>query len=117
MSRYENKIVRRGQSGAEFLLEFYIKGDFPNDTMNVYVQENLEVLCLRATSQNLHHNPTTCWKLSYETQQEALNALAAIQNLRTCGKKPTRVYCCDECRQWHLTSMTVKRYRDLQKRA
>lgn len=48
----------------------------------------------------------TCGKNGYPDQASARVALAAIR-ASNAGKVPVRVYPCDRCDAWHLTSKKV----------
>ena len=45
-----------------------------------------------------------CQKNLYPNQFLALRALEAIRAAGRHGKQPVRVYLCEHCRSWHLTS-------------
>ena len=45
-----------------------------------------------------------CLKNPYPNQVSALRALDAIRERGKEGSQPVRVYPCQECSRWHLTS-------------
>jgi hypothetical protein len=49
-----------------------------------------------------------CGKKSFSNKKSAENKLLAIQKDHKEKKKPVRVYRCEKCRQWHLTSKPIK---------
>lgn len=48
-----------------------------------------------------------CKKRAYRDKDEALEHLHGIANKKDGRKKPIRVYECDDCGQWHLTSKSI----------
>ncbi len=50
-------------------------------------------------------NDIRCVKKRYSTRKEAKKELKKIIRKSKKDKKPTDVYYCDDCQQWHLTSM------------
>jgi hypothetical protein len=47
-----------------------------------------------------------CEKKTFETKQEALDRLKEIRESEGDHRKPIRVYVCDKCHKFHLTSFT-----------
>jgi len=45
----------------------------------------------------------TCNKYTYQTKKEAETVLNTCKKKKR-KKQPTRIYCCDKCSYWHLTS-------------
>lgn len=56
----------------------------------------------------------TCWKASYPSEQWARKALISIERQRdffgerVANRREQRVYECNRCHQWHLTSQPLK---------
>lgn len=48
-----------------------------------------------------------CKKRCYRDKDEALYAMHGIANRNDGRKKPVRVYECEDCGQWHLTSKPI----------
>jgi len=76
-----------------------------------YVKDNLEILVLRKEGiiQPLELKQT-CHKVSYFTEKIAKQVLKSISLIDQDHKKPIRVYECEKCSNWHLTSQTLEEY-------
>lgn len=53
-----------------------------------------------------------CAKSSYPDEEDALNALERVIRNGTTPVKPHRVYECELCGKWHMTSKAPKDLRD-----
>lgn len=54
---------------------------------------------------------TPCKKRAYESKEIAKAALEEVLAKSDRKKKPQRVYRCEHCKMWHLTSFSKKKYR------
>lgn len=49
-----------------------------------------------------------CVKARYSTEQLALKSMSHIVSLQDSGRIPVRVYQCDYCLGWHMTSQKLR---------
>lgn len=61
--------------------------------------------------ESLGHKSSVCKKVGYPTKGVADKALKRIKDSLGRNKKPTRSYECDDCHEWHLTSLPLGRYK------
>jgi uncharacterized protein YlaI len=48
-----------------------------------------------------------CKKAAYRDKDVALDVMHSIAGKKDGRKKPVRVYQCDDCGKWHLTSKAI----------
>ncbi len=63
------------------------------------------------TYESLGHKSSVCQKIGYPSKEIADRALWRIKHSLGRNKKPTRSYECDDCHEWHLTSLPYGRYK------
>lgn len=52
----------------------------------------------------MQNGQVVCKKRSYHTEQDANDAMEGVQAMRMTERTPSRVYLCDHCGAWHMTS-------------
>lgn len=57
------------------------------------------------------HMSSLCQKIAYATKGIADEALRRIWDTPGRNKKPVRSYECNDCHEWHLTSLPYERYK------
>lgn len=104
----EYKYWRLGDVNKEYLLNLHEKGCHSKELRD-YIKANIESIRERPfVTQRPAYTPTpstfVCDKITFPNEKEAKFALKNIKVAIQKHKKPTRIYECDKCGGWHLTS-------------
>lgn len=97
---------------ADYLLKFVVETSIPE--LHEYVVNNLERIVQRSEG-IIEPPPLTfpCEKAAYINEKIAKIVLNRIKAIQQDYKKPVRVYECDRCGMWHLTSVPLEIYQQL----
>ena len=57
----------------------------------------------------------TCKKVSFDSKEDANRRVKEIDLEEKRDKNPIRSYRCEQCGQWHLTSVSKKTYKHIKK--
>jgi len=81
-----------------------------------YIKENMELL-LSLGDQPVNDTQLTfvCDKIHYASENMARDHLKKIRDKEQAHNKPIRVYECEKCNQWHLTSWSIDEFKLLNK--
>jgi len=96
---------------ADFLLRMYTNKGYYNAELKEYIESNIEKIILR--NEGLIITPPLdfpCEKLFYANRKIAKGVLRKIASMKQEHKKPIRVYECEKCGGWHLTSMPLEEW-------
>jgi hypothetical protein len=101
----------------DYLLNIYKNPSGCQDKLLVeYVQSNIEEIKTRPVTGKVILEETEvkpiCTKTPYATKKLANEALKHIRNIDDGNKKPIRSYECDQCNQWHLTSIPYEVWKE-----
>lgn len=96
---------------ADYLYSVYKNKSYQNNELKEYIINNLENIILRMEG-ILQPPPLDfpCEKISYSKEKDAKQVLQKITVLEQIHKKPIRVYECEKCGQWHLTSLSIEEW-------
>lgn len=101
------KFHKLGNIPPSYLLNIYNNKSFKDGDLLQYIEANLEKIQNMKegrVEQVLSNSFFVCEKLTFATEKIAKQALKDIKNTPQKHKKPIRVYECDKCGGWHLTS-------------
>lgn len=96
--------VKWEKDGSKYVMKTKIKGSFASEIVE---KEELLKLISDLKSINVVNKKPLCIKRRYETKEQAdieLRRILETNYKPWKTKKPTRIYFCDDCNSWHLTS-------------
>ena len=98
---------------AKYLLAIYKNKTIKDESLYSYIEENLERIKSRLNEPIPLPEIELCEKTTYFSIKEAKCALTIINQDEREHKKPVRVYECLKCGGWHLTSITLDEWKEI----
>ncbi len=97
---------------AEYLLELFAKKNYKkNKELLEYIEANLEKIKARKEGKIISPEfKYPCEKQIFASEKSAKEEINRIHGLNQENKKPVRVYECEKCGAWHLTSIPYERW-------
>lgn len=110
------RFVRLDKIPAEYLLNIYFKGNkknkYPDRELIEYIKNNLQKLQKRQETGEIEATPEIlCEKICFPSKGDARRELKRIRERTQEHKKPIRVYECEKCSGWHLTSLPYEEWK------
>lgn len=103
------KFVRLSRVPPEYLLKMYENKGYVNPELKEYIESNVEKIIARRDgiipTPNIER---VCEKLTFASEKIAKANLRDIATVKQEHKKPVRVYECEKCGGWHLTSLSYE---------
>lgn len=94
---------------AKYLLAIYKNKTIKDESLYSYIEENLERIKSRLNEPIPLPEIELCEKTTYFSIKEAKCALTIINQ----DERPVRVYECLKCGGWHLTSITLDEWKEI----
>lgn len=106
------KFVPINKVPSSYILKTYKNFKNSHPQLFLFVVENLEILrYLGDKPLDDKESSRPCFKIAYCDEKTARSALSKIRDTDQDHKKPIRVYECEYCSQWHLTSMPIETFK------
>jgi len=111
----ENKFVSLCRVNPTHLLQIYKKGKKnpakANNALMVYIEKNMDKINARLKGiLPIPKLEIRCVKQVFPSEKSAKEKLGLIEKTKQEHKKPIRVYECEKCSGWHLTSIPIKEW-------